>query len=260
MSRKIIALLTLTIGAALFAIATSAHAADWGTLKGRFIYDGPKPTPAALTINKDPEVCGQKPLFDESMVVGADGGLANVAVWARDKKIKVHPDYAASDDAKIELNNLNCHFVPHMLGIRVGQTLVIKNSDKVPHSTKIDGQALQINPTIAVGQSSEQVIDSAEPLLANVSCAFHNWMAAKLVVRPNPYFAISDKDGRFEIKNLPAGEHEFQVIHDSGYVQKALIGGSDAAWEKGRVKWTIEPGKTTDLGDIKLTPNDGQFK
>ena len=77
----------------------------------------------------------------------------------------------------------------------------------------------------------------------------HAWM----VVRPNPYFAISDKDGNFEIKDLPVGELEFQVWQErSGYVTDAKIGGQATKWPKGRVKWTIEDGKTTDLGEMKL--------
>ena len=48
-------------------------------------------------------------------------------------------------------------------------------------------------------------------------------MSARLVVRPNPYFAVSDAKGNFEIKDLPAGELEFQVWHEHcGYVQKAV--------------------------------------
>ena len=54
-------------------------------------------------------------------------------------------------------------------------------------------------------------------------------MKARLLVRPDPYFAVSDKDGNFEIKNLPAGtELEFQVWQEkSGYVEKAKIDGKD---------------------------------
>jgi hypothetical protein len=78
-------------------------------------------------------------------------------------------------------------------------------------------------------------------------------MKGYLVVPPTPYAAVSDKDGKFEIKNLPAGTQlEFQVWHEGkGYVQKALVNGKDAGWAKGRFKMTIKPGDN-DLGDIKV--------
>ena len=246
------------LAALLVIVASTAHAADWGSLKGRFLFDGDAPAPAPINADKDPQVCGKMNLVNESLVVSPDKGLANVVVWVR-SKVKPHPDYAATDDAKIELNNIGCHFVPHVVAMRVGQTLVVKNSDPVGHNTKVDGTSTQFNQTIPANGSSDQSIDGPESLPAPVSCGIHPWMSAKLVVRPNPYFAVTDKDGRFEIKNLPAGELEFQIWHElPGFVTKGNIGGSDATWEKGRVKWTIEPGKTTDLGDIKLAAD--QFK
>src|SRR5215471_2062316 len=87
----------------------AAKATGWGTIKGRFVYEGTPPRPAALTINKDAEVCGKHALVDESLLVAADGGLANVVVYARDRKIEVHPDYAATAKDKVVLDNRDCH-------------------------------------------------------------------------------------------------------------------------------------------------------
>ena len=91
-------------------------------------------------------------------------------------------------------------------------------------------------------------------LPAPVSCSIHGWMRARMVVRPNPYFAISDKDGNFEIKDLPAGELEFQVWQENARLRHRCRRRrpEKSKWPKGRVKWTIEADKTTDLGDMKL--------
>jgi plastocyanin len=248
---------SLIAGAAAAAVcfsAASASAAGWGSITGRFVYDGAAPVPAAINANKDPEVCGKVPLMSEDLVVGNNGGIANVVVWVR-SKVKVNPKYQATAADKVELDNKNCRFVPHVVGVRVGQTLTIKNSDPVAHNTKIDGLNLQVNPLIPVGTSSDQSIDSPETLPAPVSCSIHNWMSAKLVVRPNPYFAISDEKGNFEIKDLPVGELEFQIWHEhSGYVQKAQVNGENVSWLKGRVTWTIKADETTKLGDMKIAP------
>ncbi len=238
----------LTIGT-LFATALSAATAraDGGSLKGRFVYDGAAPAAMPLSITKDTEVCGKHNLVDESLVVAADGSLANVVVWLRTKDV---PAPAAKADDKVTLDNHNCHFEPHVVGMQMGQTLEVKNSDPVAHNTKIDGQNLQVNPLIQAGTSFTQLVDAPEALPAPVSCSIHNWMSAKLVIRPNPYFAVSDAKGNFEIKNLPAGEYEFQVWQEkAGYITTAEVGGQSVTWPKGRVKWAAG----TDLGTIKLS-------
>ena len=80
-------------------------------------------------------------------------------------------------------------------------------------------------------------------------------MKGRLIVRANPYFAVSQKDGTFEIKNLPAGDIEFVVYHEkSGYVTDAEVKGEKVNWPKGVMKVTIEAGdEPTDLGEIKLS-------
>ena len=252
MSRSIRNLALLIAAVAMAVAASYGQAQEWGSLKGRFIYDGKAPAKVPLKITKCQAVCGNKGLVAEDLVVGPKGGLANVMIWVRGK-VKVNPEYAKTADATVVINNKNCRFQPHVQGIRVGQTLEIKNSDPVAHNTNLVGRNLQINPLIAARTSADQKIDAPESLPAMVSCNIHPWMNGRLLVRPNPYFAISKKDGTFEIKDLPAGADTFQVYQErSGYVQEAEVKGQKVTWKKGVMKVTIEPGKVTDLGDIKL--------
>jgi plastocyanin len=245
-------ILAVLATAILASASRHARADDWGSLKGRFIYDGKAPEPVKLTIDKDQQVCGDKGLVAEDLVVASDGGLANVMIYVKGK-VKVHPDYDTTADATVVLDNKGCRFNPHVQGVRVGQTLQIKNSDPVAHNTNIVGRNLQVNPLIAAGTASDQKIEAPETLPAMVSCNIHPWMKGRILVRSNPYFAISGKDGSFEIKNLPAGELDFIVYHErSGYVQDAELKTGKATWPKGLFKITIEPGKDTDLGEIKL--------
>ena len=76
----------------ILTLATTALAADWGTIKGRIVYKGTPPTPQKLVVNKDQAVCAKHPLVDESIVVSKDGGLANVFLYSREKDLPVHPD------------------------------------------------------------------------------------------------------------------------------------------------------------------------
>jgi hypothetical protein len=239
-----------------FVVVSAARADDWGTLTGRFVYDGKAPPEATITPNKDLEVCGKHPLYDESLVVGSDGGVANVFIWNRTKDVKVAPEYAATAKDKAVLDNHNCRFQPHALAMRTSQPLEVKNSDPMGHNTNL---ALLVNPPqngiIPAGSDHDLDLSLPENIPATVTCNIHPWMRAYLLVRPDPYFAVSDKDGKFEIKDLPAGsELEFQVWQEkAGNVDKVSIGGKDAKWKRGRFKYTIKPG-ANDLGDIKLDP------
>jgi hypothetical protein len=90
-------------------------------------------------------------------------------------------------------------------------------------------------------------------LPSKISCSIHPWMSGWMVVRDNPYIGVSNKDGAVEIKNVPAGEFEFQFWQEkAGYIQQVTRGGTAVEWARGRVKIKIEDGKTTDLGDVVI--------
>jgi len=238
---------------AQFALSVTAPAAEWGSLKGRFVVDGEAAKPTPIAITKDPEYCGQHKLVTESVVVGKDNALANAIVFLRaplGKKVDVHPDYEAKLKEPVVLDNHFCSFHPHIVLLRVGQTLTIKNSDPVGHNTKIE--LFSFNQTVA-SNGQVQVTNSKEFALPTpVECNIHPWMKAHLVSLAHPYMAASGEDGTFEIKNIPAGQGEFQFWHEaSGYLKnvKLKTGTTDA---RGRAKLTIAAGQTLDLGDIKV--------
>ncbi len=243
----------LLLSLAAVAVGSASRADDWGSLKGRFLYDGTAPAASPLTIDKDQAICGDKGLVNEELVVDSKGNIANVMLWVKGK-VAVNPDFEKTAGETVVLDNKGCRFNPHVQGVRVGQTLSVKNSDPVAHNSNLVGKNLQVNPLIPSGGSSETKIEAPEALPVQVSCNIHPWMHARVMVRPNPYFAVSAADGTFEIKNLPAGDLEFVVYHEkSGYVTDAKVGGSDEKWTKGVMKVTIPAGGTKDLGDVKLS-------
>jgi plastocyanin len=236
-------------------MAGQLTAAEWGSLKGKFVVDGAVGEPPALNVNKDQETCGKHPLVDETVVVGEGGGLANAVVFIYSRKpIEAHPDFGDAASAKpAVLDNKGCRFEPHVLAVRTGQPLQISNSDPVGHNTNAAFvQNSPFNQIIASGTPATITLAKAEPLPATVACNIHPWMKGYLVVQQHPYVAVSNDKGEFEIKNIPVGTHEFVFWHEGkGFVKnQALEGGKTD--RKGRAKLKIAAGETLDLGEIKI--------
>jgi hypothetical protein len=65
---------------------------------------------------------------------------------------------------------------------------------------------------------------------------------------------VTDSEGNFEIKNLPAGKWTLRVWHEMpGFVTDVTVGGKSVKWAKGQVEVTIEDGKDFDFGEIKVS-------
>jgi len=248
-----ILVLALVVGWTVSPVA----AAEWGSLKGRFVVDGAPPSLPPLVVSKDQFCIDTKPV-NQLVVVDEAGDLANAVVYVflgRRGKIEVHPDYEAQMSEPVVLDNKGCSFHPHVALIRAGQTLDIHNSDPVGHNTKIYGSKNTFNQTIPDGANIPYAVQQAEPMPAPVSCSIHPFMHGVLLVQNHPYMAASAEDGTFEIKNLPAGEHEFQFWHEApGYLKNLKFQGGSTD-RRGRAKLTIPAGGTLDLGDIKIPAN-----
>jgi len=244
--------------AVLFVLSTGVPEAraEWGSLKGRFVFGGDAPTPAELKADKDIEVCGKHKLTAEELVVGADRGVANVVVYVRDKDVKVHPDLvAAAKGESPVLDNKDCRFEPHVVFVQTGQKFVVKNSDSIGHNSNI---ATVKNPPsnnlIPAGGEASMTFSTDEAIPAQVTCNIHPWMKGWVLVRPNPYAAVSKEDGTFEIAGLPTGEVELQFWHEkAGYLGEMKVGGKAEKPSRGRMKVKIAA-DGTDLGDIELAP------
>jgi hypothetical protein len=232
----------------------TASANGWGTLRGRFVFQGEPPALKTLsTSGKDSEVCGQHPIPDESLLVdSASRGIKNVLIIVRNAS-RVHPEYEETAKAVVEFDQKQCVFLSHVLSVRVGQPLKIKNSDPIGHNTNIAPPGDQsVNPLLPADADYDYHFNRQQGVPVVVSCNIHPWMKAYILPRKDPYVGLSDKEGTFEIRNLPAGEPlELQVWHERGAgPQSALVARPD--WVQGRFKVTIQPDAVEDLGDIDV--------
>ncbi len=115
---------------------------------------------------------------------------------------------AAMDQRKMQ-------FIPHVLPVLVGTTVKFLNSDPTPHNVfSPDFEKYNLG-TWPEGQSKDHVFGTCAkvPCVYTQLCRVHPEMEGFVVVLANPYFAVSDKEGRFEIKAVPPGPYTVAVWH-----------------------------------------------
>src|SRR2546423_9484533 len=113
-----------------------------GTISGKVKFTGAKPAMPKIDMSEEPK-CKAKytaaPPTDEAVVVNANGTLANVFVYV---KSGLPASYKApAPGGPVTLDQAGCRYHPHVLGILVGQTLAIRNSDGILHNIKAKAQA-----------------------------------------------------------------------------------------------------------------------
>ncbi len=156
----------------------------------------------------------------------------DVVVYLKNVKGKFSaPKKAAIVDQK------NLIFKPHVLPVMVGTSVEFKNSDNVNHNVFSPAVCKKFNlGTYNPGMSRSVTFD--KPCVVDLLCNVHSEMSAYVVVLDNPYFAKTGRDGKFTIKNVPAGTYE-------------ITAWSEKLKPKGKTTVTVVDGKTANV-NIKL--------
>jgi plastocyanin len=104
-------------------------------------------------------------------------------------------------------------FKPHVLAIAAGTYVDFPNADPIFHSafSSYNGQLFDLG--LYAPGSTKSVRFSREGIV-RVFCNIHSAMSAVIVVLPTPYFATTQRDGTFQIPNVPPGDYQFTVFHE----------------------------------------------
>ena len=207
------------------ATPAAGSAENGTTFKGRVVVKGDAPTIPPIKPSGTDAFCidlGEIP--QDEVIVGENNGLADVFVWVRKAPSGVEVPDPPTEPAV--LDQKGCRFIPPALVVQVGQPMLVKNDDATLHNTRMSGLAISFNQTVAPNNREGVPVDINRPEIVPVpvKCDIHSWMSARLLATDNPWFAVTDKDGNFEINNLPAGaELDFRLQHGkAGYVERSL--------------------------------------
>jgi plastocyanin len=184
---------------------------DEGAIIGKVIFTGTPPALDPLNMTSD-AACAASGDDRPEVVVVNNGRLKNVFVYVKGAGVD---DYRFPVGGPVTLDQKGCRYVPHVLGVQAGQAVRITNSDQTAHNVhptpkRNDG----FNISQAQGDPALERTFTSEEVMIPVQCNQHNWMRANIGVLDHPFFAVTDDDGSFSIKNIPPGDYQLVFWHE----------------------------------------------
>lgn len=113
-------------------------------------------------------------------------------------------------------------FIPRVTAILAGTTVDLLNGDEEMHNVHTKSMR---NQPFNLGMTYKQRISRKFdfPETVKLSCDIHKEYAW-IVVFSNPYFDVTDRNGYFEICDIPEGTYEFRVWHEElGKLEKEVM-------------------------------------
>jgi plastocyanin len=180
-----------------------------GTIAGSVSLSGPAPKAAKVKRTSDP-VCAKsaKELDDLTITVGKDGkSLDNVFV-------RVIGPTGTAPAGDVTVDQHECNYEPRVQGAVAGQKIQVKNEDGTLHNVHAyDGTKTLFNQAQPPKSAAIEKSPPATTEVVKLKCDVHPWMAGYVIINKNPYFAVS-KDGKYEIKDVPAGTYTIEAWHE----------------------------------------------
>lgn len=220
-----------------------AMKSTWGHVSGQVVLEGKSNDPLLKKYFEDLPLAqplrlktppGTEPEFvnaipNETLIIDAKSrGIKNALVYLKVKPAAIHSDYTTQPLPEINLTLFNRQFIPKVLSLQVGQTLVMAADETNGEPTNFHADLNKNNNfnvlVQAQGPAHRWIPNQPESLPVRIQSNIYPTAWAYVVLKDHPYLAVTDKDGKFELKNLPAGKHELIIWHETvGYVAKNLM-------------------------------------
>ncbi len=223
------------------AAATPIDPNTVATVNGVVKFDGTAPKPQKIDMSQDPACKGTN---ETETVEVSNGDLANVFVYVKDG-LGDRTFEAPKEAVKIDQDG--CRYHPHVLGVMAGQPVTIVNSDNTTHnihpSPKDNREWNESQPPKGAAISKDF---PRQEVLIPVKCNQHPWMKMYIGVVKSPFFAVTGKDGKYELKGLPPGTYTIAAVHEKfgEQDQKVTVGPKDTK----TADFTFKPGAATAAG------------
>lgn len=198
---------------------TEIEVIDGGNVIGNVKYVGDLAA-VGLDLYRDWELSDTSKTPSEKLIFSKiNNGLKNATVSIKDitkgKKKRIPTIHPIID----QQNNI---FIPHVIAILTGTTIDILHGDEGMHN--IHTRSIKNQP-FNLGTTYKQRISKKfdYPEIIKLSCDLHKYACAWIVVLDNPYFDVTDRNGYFEICDIPPGTYRFQVWHEElGNLEKEV--------------------------------------
>jgi plastocyanin len=185
------------------------------TVSGRVLYTGPIPKPERVPVYRDSKYCGETVSIDKIQVERASGGISDVVISVegigRGKPI-------VPEKTVITFENRTCRFLPRTTVAVVGNVLEIVNSDPILHNThiRVDNRSGTTIMNVVQPAGVDVIIKPLQIAgFFDIRCDAHTFMQASIHVFEHPYFAVTDKTGRFEMAQVPPGTYRLRMWHEA---------------------------------------------
>lgn len=186
-----------------------------GTITGEVHFSGKAPARMPIDMSMDP-ACAMSatPNETEQYVVSKSGGLANVYIYI---KAGAPASSAPTGAQPVVLDQKGCRYIPHVIAVQQGGSVLVKNSDPTMHNvhtipTESGNASVDLSET-PMGAPQTETFHQPETMLP-VRCNNHPWMEAFINVAPNAYYAVTDADGRFTLPAVPPGTYTLAAVHE----------------------------------------------
>jgi hypothetical protein len=183
-----------------------------GTVTGRVELDGEPPQPRSYNLDEIMQkATGQKTYADETWLVGTDHGLANCVVILKAKDSATRPPPKPLDKAIIVKEGVR--FVPRVLAVTPGTTVVMRNLKSPCRGFECAGRFHQFSDIVWEGKETKESFTRAD--VCRLSCGVRPYATGYVYVVDSSYFAVTDRDGRFQIADVLPGEYLATVWHEA---------------------------------------------
>ncbi|MCH8011239.1 MAG: carboxypeptidase regulatory-like domain-containing protein [Candidatus Marinimicrobia bacterium] len=204
-------------GFAVLLSATSLFAGGSVTGTVKFIGKAPQMKAINRQMAADPLCAAQHqdaPVRTEWLVAGENGELKNVYVYVKEG---LEGQEFSSPESAATIDQNGCIYIPHVLGIQVGQPIEILNSDGTLHNVhalpKVKGNDAFNVAMPGMRKKITKKFDVPEVMI-KIKCDVHPWMGAYVGVLDHPYFSVTDDSGTYTIEGLPPGNYTLEAWHE----------------------------------------------